>query len=376
MVNRFLTARKFAQRIINSKNLVPPIDPRKLLQDRGIEIVTKDNQYGIEAYSHLSGEKRVVLNTEFFFEPRILFTLAHELGHFCIPWHNGDIKCNTDDYFRMVNGERHIDTQELEANIFASELLMPTEWLKDCIERFGLNLEQLIKNIQSEAGTSVMACFYALENALPSGNLILVRKRDEDFWRKFKCKYTYTSRLYFDERNEMRFLDSICESKHQFIISQYEVIHYELLPCPKPEAIEKLYQNAGYDISALLNGISDYAPMKSLPFLSTIIDSLDDNYFIIFTYCGIALTSLKKDDTAIRIYVRNMTEKTIIELLEVNGFDCFELSLDQNYNLIIIRETSFGIPQTILVDPNQMLQNITKKLYGRSEERRVGKECW
>src|SRR5690606_41526903 len=67
------------------------------------------------------------------------FTLAHELGHIIIPWHLGTIVDDVNvsqansDYWRL----------ESEANRFASELLMPFNWL---LERFleNQNLADLV----------------------------------------------------------------------------------------------------------------------------------------------------------------------------------------------------------------------------------------
>lgn len=94
----------------------------EVIHSLNIEIVEKRNQYGIEAYSELGDNLRIVINPEMtYYVQRRNFTLAHELGHIFIPWHNGDIKCNFKDNYVKVGGKRLLDTQELEANIFASD---------------------------------------------------------------------------------------------------------------------------------------------------------------------------------------------------------------------------------------------------------------
>ena len=50
------------------------------------------------------------------------FTLAHELGHALIPWHLGVMTCHTD--------WRNPDPEEVEANRFASELLLPRAYVE------------------------------------------------------------------------------------------------------------------------------------------------------------------------------------------------------------------------------------------------------
>ena len=128
-MNRFEAVRKFARRIADRFDLTPPIDVSNIFSEMDIQIVEEENQYGIEAYSQLNDNK-VIINTEITYIPRRRFTLAHELGHICIPWHNGDVKCIAGEHYIQVSGKRLLDTQELEANIFASELLMPTSWVK------------------------------------------------------------------------------------------------------------------------------------------------------------------------------------------------------------------------------------------------------
>ena len=81
------------------------------------------------------------------------FTLAHELGHVLIPWHFGRIVDSidladspVDDYFEL----------ESEANRFASELLMPEQWVRDQIGRFDDPLQALLE-IARAADVSVQA---------------------------------------------------------------------------------------------------------------------------------------------------------------------------------------------------------------------------
>lgn len=61
-------------------------------------------------------------------KPRQAFTIAHELGHIFIPWHPcATISCS------ISEAARHTHPIESEANRFASELLMPTSWVRDLL---------------------------------------------------------------------------------------------------------------------------------------------------------------------------------------------------------------------------------------------------
>jgi Zn-dependent peptidase ImmA (M78 family) len=60
------------------------------------------------------------------YEARKRFTLAHEIGHFCL---HQDIDGFVDDKKSLNRIQSHWNSYEIEANQFAAELLMPTELL-------------------------------------------------------------------------------------------------------------------------------------------------------------------------------------------------------------------------------------------------------
>src|SRR4051812_6101225 len=79
------------------------------------------------------GRPRILINSNSTnFEPRKRFTLSHEIGHIKIPWHCGSIACHIDEGIASVSGDHY--SYEGEAHRFASELLMPTEWVRQVIE--------------------------------------------------------------------------------------------------------------------------------------------------------------------------------------------------------------------------------------------------
>jgi Zn-dependent peptidase ImmA (M78 family) len=80
------------------------------------------------------GEKpRILLNLQNTTPQRMRFTLAHELGHVIIPWHLGMII--EQDVGRRPTIQQN-DSQEAEANRFASELLMPSDWVRKAVDDY------------------------------------------------------------------------------------------------------------------------------------------------------------------------------------------------------------------------------------------------
>lgn len=84
------------------------------------------------------------------------FTLAHEIGHICIPWHVGSIVSHTGGDFAYVD---HIyRTLEQEANEFAGELLVPTIWLREAFENVGTLSDLLRRTLNSCSVSMPGAC--------------------------------------------------------------------------------------------------------------------------------------------------------------------------------------------------------------------------
>jgi Zn-dependent peptidase ImmA (M78 family) len=139
-----------ARRLLQKQRLTPPIDVLALIQQyadvifRPIPIEKVD---GVCLDLKVAGKRpRVIVNSN---KPkrRQVFTLAHELGHIIIPWHVGTIP----DIINFSPEELHelpaeyiasaltdlgrYSQTEREANRFASELLMPEQWVKDQISQ-------------------------------------------------------------------------------------------------------------------------------------------------------------------------------------------------------------------------------------------------
>lgn len=127
-----MTTTKFAE-IINNELKIDsmPVDLDAILRKYGIELCHYDLS-SINADYEVSGfikkennRTTIVIHSK---EPpqRKRFTIAHELGHYFLHMRNSP------DNMRIVElrGFRKHDLKELEADQFAAELLMPTEFVK------------------------------------------------------------------------------------------------------------------------------------------------------------------------------------------------------------------------------------------------------
>lgn len=64
------------------------------------------------------------------------FTIAHEIGHFLIPWHGASAQCATAD-MGVLKSQDTRKSKEAEANRFAAALLTPTTLFTHDIRQFG-----------------------------------------------------------------------------------------------------------------------------------------------------------------------------------------------------------------------------------------------
>lgn len=120
---------------------MPPIDPFKIAIILGFDFRFENLRSCEAVLICKNGKKRIIMKDFSYFERKLNFTVAHEIGHFLLPWHNNKIyNCTGEDLnsFQYKN-------QETEANFFASEMLIPTEILRRDIESLDLSLKNIIK---------------------------------------------------------------------------------------------------------------------------------------------------------------------------------------------------------------------------------------
>jgi hypothetical protein len=97
------------------------------------------------------------------------FTLAHELGHIVIPWHIGSI-------FDDIEADQNYDLAawciEQEANRFASEILMPFNFMEGCAK--DLNIEDFFREVTDTCQVSTYAAFLRIRLFLPRSSLLFM----------------------------------------------------------------------------------------------------------------------------------------------------------------------------------------------------------
>lgn len=115
------------------------------------------------------GEDQVVIGVNsLHHRNRQRFTIAHECGHLVL--HKGEV--HVDHNFRVnrrdSNSSLASDPEEIEANRFAAELLMPWSMIEEDLDSLvDIEDEEEIRELAERYGVSVQAMTYRVANLLP-----------------------------------------------------------------------------------------------------------------------------------------------------------------------------------------------------------------
>lgn len=180
---------KLAKKIYTKHSLSIPFDLKKLAECYA-EVIYRDIPIsgvdGVSVNLKVIGKKpRIIVNSNLP-ATRQLFTLAHELGHVIIPWHTGTI---VDDVYNSSYKDYIYFALEQEANLFASELLMPCDWILISYNNLKPNLAALHKLIVDTVGVSDHAAAISMIKALPP-DIIYIAEQENHILHSGKTENT------------------------------------------------------------------------------------------------------------------------------------------------------------------------------------------
>jgi len=164
-----------AARLVQKKKLVPPINIFSLAEQySNVELMSIPFDVdGISLNLKVPGKKPHIIINNSSSNHRIRFTLAHELGHVIIPWHLGSIVDKTDIPKIKDNRFDEYWMLEAEANRFASEVLMPSQWVKNIIHAQKYDLHKITEDIVEEADVSSQAATIKIISVIKPGYLFV-----------------------------------------------------------------------------------------------------------------------------------------------------------------------------------------------------------
>ena len=163
----------FARRIKEKHNLTVPFDIKAIVNQYA-DLIYKEIPFssvdGVSININVPGKRPKIIVNSNSPKTRQLFTLAHELGHVIIPWHQGTI---IDDIYPVEVNDLFYLEQEQEANRFAAELLMPSEWILNQYSDYLNDIGSLQLYISHIVGVSFLAISIKLKDTLPK-NIVFV----------------------------------------------------------------------------------------------------------------------------------------------------------------------------------------------------------
>lgn len=236
---------KFAQLLVERHDLTPPVDVHGLAQIYA-DVEVCDWPYDCDGVAILNASPKIFLKQD---RPwrRERFTLAHELGHVIVPWHVNAVDCKphaesgTDtstDTEASVLGTH----QELEANQFASHLLVPDRHIAHCANTYVQPSH--IFELLADADISAAAGMLAIQRVLLPGYAFIV----PGLRRFVLSAHTH----YFDKRAALR------NSSYSHGVVAHEDVNVEWYLLTEPaEPVHNLHSKQ--EATKLLRAIAESA---------------------------------------------------------------------------------------------------------------------
>lgn len=165
-----------------------PVDIESVCEELGIKII---DEYPLDKDGYLicqKGKKIILVNSQVNNRHRKKFIIAHELGHFLL--HRDQLYC-CDHISDVTQQNINSHVQESEANVFASELLIPQMELKKYIPIAPVKFD----NIFDIATTFDVSVTHAAMQAVLASNdeseVLICYYKHSRKWYLSSHKYTY-----------------------------------------------------------------------------------------------------------------------------------------------------------------------------------------
>lgn len=150
--------------IWNTHNLVPGFDFSPLLNSLSIQLNYEDLSDDISAVLVIKGSKKVITLNKNNNKARQRFSACHEIGHLLLEHKkNFDISEKELIQYRNVKSSEGTDIDEIEANYFAANLLMPNHEIQkhvDFSKSFDSNVESISEKFQVSFAAATLRLNY------------------------------------------------------------------------------------------------------------------------------------------------------------------------------------------------------------------------
>lgn len=138
----------------------PPIDIEAIIRAHGIAIRSQELEDSVSGMLVIKDGRTTIGVNENHHPNRQRFTLAHELGHFLLHRNVSNIFIDASTiFFRDGMSSDGTKTEEIDANAFAAELLMPEKQIREAINSQPLDAfdEGAVRRLAAHFGVSAQA---------------------------------------------------------------------------------------------------------------------------------------------------------------------------------------------------------------------------
>ncbi len=161
-------ARRRAAALLREQGVrATPVDVAALAKQLGISVVAQSMEETVSGVLVMRDDRAAIGVNQAHHLHRQRFTIAHELGHYLL--HSGDTRLFVDaglTFYRDDSSADSVYAQEVEANAFAAELLMPEHALKQHLgdRRVDLHDDVAVARLAAHFGVSAQALTIRLIN--------------------------------------------------------------------------------------------------------------------------------------------------------------------------------------------------------------------
>jgi Zn-dependent peptidase ImmA (M78 family) len=159
-------AKDAAKEILDRFGSKVPIDIDAIVKAYDISVVVEELETSVSGILMIESKHIYIVLNLFHPEGRKRFTQAHELGHFLLHRDSSKVFIDETPLFRKDEPSKPVvDPKEVEANVFAAELLMPEDVLRTDLDEKPLKAgdEGAVRKLATRYGVSTVALKYRLK---------------------------------------------------------------------------------------------------------------------------------------------------------------------------------------------------------------------
>ena len=156
-----------ARRVLDELGYSIPVDVEAIAMAQGVAIYRQDLEDSVSGVLVVKNGRGVIGVNEGHHPNRQRFSIAHELGHYLLHPDAGSVFVDRSPvFFRDKTSSEGVEEQEIDANAFAAELLMPEEDLKAQLDGRPIDAfdDVSVRRLATRFGVSAQALTIRLTN--------------------------------------------------------------------------------------------------------------------------------------------------------------------------------------------------------------------